>query len=136
MQNNADHYTYKIFWFEPDHKFVGTCVEMPGLSHMDADADAASRGIRDLVRFVVDDMIRDGEQPPEAIADVNYSGQFVTRVPKILHARLALEARENGVSLNSLVNHKLSIPNPPGLGVPRKMSRKDIQKKSHTTGAR
>jgi hypothetical protein len=110
MLNNAAHYTYKTFWFEPDQKFVGTCVEMPGLSHLDVDAEAAGRGIRELVSFVVDDMIRDGETPPEAIMAANYSGQFVTRVPKMLHAMLALEARENGVSLNSLVNHKLSLP--------------------------
>jgi len=113
MRNNSAHYTYKIFWFEPDQKFVGTCVEMPGLSHLDADAEAAGRGIRELVAFAVDDMIGEGEVPPQAIMEANYSGQFVTRVPKMLHARLALEARENGVSLNSLVNHKLSLPAPP-----------------------
>jgi predicted HicB family RNase H-like nuclease len=128
--NNSDHYTYKTFWFEPDQKFVGTCMEMPGLSHLDTDADAASRGIRDLVRFVVDDMIRDGEIPPEAITDVNYSGQFVTRVPKILHARLALEARENGVSLNSLVNHKLSVSTP--LNLPIAKVRRATSRKSET----
>lgn len=110
MPNNAKHYTYKTFWFEPDQNYVGVCVEMPGLSHFDEDAVAALRGIRDLVEFAVDEMIAAGEPPPEAIADANYSGQFITRVPKILHYQLAIEAKENGVSLNSLVNHKLSAP--------------------------
>ena len=33
----------------------------------------------------------------------NYSGRFVQRVPKQIHAALAARAREEGVSLNSLV---------------------------------
>jgi antitoxin HicB len=32
-----------------------------------------------------------------------YSGKFVQRVPKSLHARLALRARQEGVSMNTLV---------------------------------
>jgi hypothetical protein len=64
MRSNSARYTYKIFWFEPDQKFVGTCVDMPGLSYLDVDAEAAGRGIRELVAFAVDEMIGEGEVPP------------------------------------------------------------------------
>ena len=38
-----------------------------------------------------------------------YSGRFVVRVPKSLHAALAAEAETEGVSLNQLVVAKLAV---------------------------
>lgn len=38
----------------------------------------------------------------EAGAD-NFSGRFVQRVPKSLHARLAMQAKKEGVSLNTFI---------------------------------
>ncbi len=34
----------------------------------------------------------------------SYSGKFIQRVPKSIHARLALRAKQEGVSMNTLVN--------------------------------
>ncbi|MBE2237206.1 MAG: toxin-antitoxin system HicB family antitoxin [Caldilineaceae bacterium] len=34
----------------------------------------------------------------------SYSGKFIQRVPKSLPARLAMRARQEGVSMNTLVN--------------------------------
>ncbi len=56
-RHSAGQYTYKTFWSEPDKKFVGTCVDMPGLSHLDTDADGAAQGIRDLVQFVIEELL-------------------------------------------------------------------------------
>ncbi len=33
----------------------------------------------------------------------NFSGRFVQRVPKSLHARLAMQAKKDGVSLNTFI---------------------------------
>jgi len=38
----------------------------------------------------------------------NYSGKFVLRLPKSLHAKLAKEAEQEGVSLNQYALYKLS----------------------------
>ncbi len=40
---------------------------------------------------------------PEPGSGGGYSGKFMQRVPKSLHARLALRAKQEGVSMNSLV---------------------------------
>lgn len=40
---------------------------------------------------------------PEPGSGGSYSGKFIQRVPKSLHARLALKAKQEGVSMNSLV---------------------------------
>jgi antitoxin HicB len=41
---------------------------------------------------------------PEPGSGGSYSGKFVQRVPKSLHARLAARAKQEGVSMNTLVN--------------------------------
>jgi len=43
---------------------------------------------------------------PKAIED--YSGKFVIRMPKSLHQRLAIEAENEGVSLNQYALYKLA----------------------------
>nr|WP_246404339.1 toxin-antitoxin system HicB family antitoxin [Nocardiopsis algeriensis] len=53
-------------------------------------------------------MVRNGEQPPEAIADRTFSGRFQVRVPPEVHRQLALEAAEQNVSLNRLVSARLA----------------------------
>jgi len=40
---------------------------------------------------------------PEPGSGGSYSGRFIQRVPKSLHARLALRAKQEGVSMNALV---------------------------------
>ena len=43
---------------------------------------------------------------PEKVSD--YSGKFNVRLPKSLHQRLAIEANNEGISLNQLVLYKLA----------------------------
>ena len=45
---------------------------------------------------------------PSDRADVNYSGKFLMRVPKRLHAGLAHVAKAQGVSLNQYVLYLLT----------------------------
>ena len=105
----ADHFTYRVAWSEEDGEYVGTCAEFPSLSHLDADQDAALRGIRGLVADVVTDMRAQGETVPEPFGERTYSGKFQARVPPELHRRLAIEAAEEGVSLNRLVSFRLAM---------------------------
>jgi predicted HicB family RNase H-like nuclease len=50
-----------------------------------------------------------GEPIPEALAEKNYSGRFMVRVPSVVHRSLATEAADLGVSINSLVSAKLAL---------------------------
>jgi predicted HicB family RNase H-like nuclease len=105
----ADHFTYRVSWSEEDGEFVGACAEFPSLSHLDADQVAALRGIQGLVADVVADMQASGEPVPEPFGERTYSGKFQTRVPPELHRKLAIEAAEEGVSLNRYVNLRLAM---------------------------
>jgi len=103
-----DHYTYRVTWSPEDNEHVGLCAEFPSLSWLAASPDAALAGIRDAVAHVVLDMQTSGEIAPVPIADKIYSGEFRIRIPPGLHRRLALQAAEEGVSLNRFASAKLA----------------------------
>lgn len=105
---NHDHYTYRIFWSEEDNEYVGKCTEFPSLSWLDATPELAFKGIRDVVKDILEDMKTTGETPPEPLANRKYSGQFMVRIPPFVHRALANEAAEQGISLNRLVSAKLA----------------------------
>ncbi len=57
----------------------------------------------------IDELIDSLPEPEVRPSREEYSGKFVVRVPKSLHAALAAEAAAEGVSLNQLVVAKLSV---------------------------
>jgi predicted RNase H-like HicB family nuclease len=105
---SVDRYTYRISWAPEDGEHVATCAEFPSLSWLAADEIEALRGIKGLVAEVVADLHASGEVVPEPLAERRYSGRFQVRTTPDLHRRLAIEAAEAKVSLNRLVNLKLS----------------------------
>ena len=104
----ADRYTYRVHWSDEDQEYVGLCAELPSLSWLAKTAGAALNGIRRLVAETVAEMAGSGETPPRPFASRRYSGKFLVRVPPETHRRLAIEAAEEGVSLNRLASAKLS----------------------------
>jgi len=105
---NIDHYTYRVSWSAEDGQFLGLCVEFPSLSWLADTPESALSGIRSLVADVVRDMENNAEAVPQPLADRQYSGEFRVRIPPQLHRRLALQAAEQGVSLNRLASSKLA----------------------------
>lgn len=105
---NIDHYTYRVTWSSEDNEHVGLCTEFPSLSWLARKPDAALAGIRRLVARTLADMRASGEAVPEPLADKAYSGQFRVRIPPQLHRDLAMQAAEQGVSLNRLASAKLA----------------------------
>jgi len=105
-----DRYTYRITWSEEDQEYAGVCVEFPSLSWLEENPEAALAGIRKMVADVVKDMKASNETPPEPLSSKRFSGKFMVRIPPELHRKLALEAQEEGISLNRLASDKLSRP--------------------------
>ena len=98
MSHKNDRYTYRITWSEDDSEYVGLCAEFPCLSWQSKTPEAALKGIRKGVAEIVDDMQRDSEPLPAAIAGKHYSGKFMVRIPPEVHRKLAIQAAEPGVS--------------------------------------
>ncbi|MHB1373144.1 MAG: type II toxin-antitoxin system HicB family antitoxin [Thauera sp.] len=105
---NLDHYTYRVTWSSEDGEHVGLCTEFASLSWLAETPEGALAGIRQLVKEVVTDLQSNGEAVPEPLADRRYSGEFRVRIPPELHRDLAMQAAEQGVSLNRLASAKLA----------------------------
>ena len=100
--------TYRVTWSAEDGEHVGLCAEFPSLSWLADTPEAALKGITQVVADVVADMQAQGEAIPPALAEKTYSGEFRVRIPPQLHRHLALEAAEQGISLNRLASAKLA----------------------------
>jgi len=87
---------------------VGLCAEFPSTSWLARTPEAALKGIRLVVSEAVADMVKTGETPPTPLAEKHYSGEFRVRIPPQVHRALALQAAEEGVSLNRLASAKLA----------------------------
>ena len=105
---NVNHYTYRVTWSPEDGEHLGLCVEFPSLSWLAQTPEAALTGIRRVVAKVVADLKKSGEPVPKPLAEKHYSGEFRVRIPPAVHRSLAMEAAEQGVSLNRLASAKLS----------------------------
>ncbi len=105
---SVDHYTYRVTWSQEDGEYLGLCAELPSLSWLASTPDAALSGIRKVAAESVADLKSNGELVPEPLADKRYSGEFRVRIPPQVHRSLAMEAAEQGVSLNRLASAKLA----------------------------
>lgn len=103
-----NHYTYRVTWSPEDEEYVGLCAEFPSLSWLASTPQKALAGIQQVVSEAVADMEANGEEIPQALADRNYSGEFRVRIPPHVHRALAVEAAEQGISLNRLASAKLA----------------------------
>ncbi len=106
LQN--DRYTYRVTWSPEDKEYIGLCAEFPSLSWLANSPESALKGIRKTVETIIQDMKENDEKIPLPIASKNYSGKFMVRVPPEVHRSLAIQAAESGVSINRLVNSRLS----------------------------
>ncbi|MFT5140683.1 MAG: putative HicB family RNase H-like nuclease [Rhodothermales bacterium] len=104
----TDKYTYRVTWSDEDGEFVGLCAEFPGLSWLSVDPEEALKGVRALVKNVVEEMVQTGETFPSPISSRQFSGKFMVRIPPEVHRHLATEAAEAGVSLNRIASVKLA----------------------------
>jgi predicted HicB family RNase H-like nuclease len=105
---NTDHYTYRVTWSPEDGEYVGLCIEFPFLSWLASVPEEALSGIRQMVADAAADMQAAGEPVPEPLAEKHYSGEFRVRIPPEVHRSLAIQAAEQGISLNRLASAKLA----------------------------
>ncbi len=88
--------------------YIGLCAEFSSLSWLSNTMESALKGIRNTVAEVIKDMKENGEKIPQPIANKNYSGKFMVRLPPEVHRDLAIQAAESGISINRLVSSRLS----------------------------
>ncbi|MEA2038852.1 MAG: toxin-antitoxin system HicB family antitoxin [Thermodesulfobacteriota bacterium] len=108
MTLKNDRYSYRVIWSDKDDEYLGLCAEFPGLSWLAVTPEAALKGIRRVVAEGIKIMGADGDSIPEPLSNKRYSGKFSVRIPPEVHRHLAIQAAEEGVSLNRLISAKLT----------------------------
>lgn len=108
-----NHYTYRAEWSREHDEYVGRCLELPFLTYWAPSMREAIAG----VERAVDEHLaeREGEGAPAPITDRNFSGTFLVRTSPSLHARLAVEAADQRVSMNHWIVQKLADRPPSSL---------------------
>ncbi|MDR2491689.1 MAG: type II toxin-antitoxin system HicB family antitoxin [Spirochaetaceae bacterium] len=89
--------------------YFATVKELDGcMSHGDTYAEAFEN-INEAMELWIEGKLEGGFSVPLPVNEGQYSGKFVLRLPKSLHARLAMEAEKEGVSLNQYALYRLSV---------------------------
>ncbi len=99
-------YPLEIFWSNEDEGFIAEVPDLPGCSAWGATEAEAAREAQDAIAAWIEAAQAAGREVPaprEVLPLVSYSGKFLVRVPRSLHARLARHAAAEGVSLNQYV---------------------------------
>ncbi len=88
--------------------FVATVLEFDGCMTTGDTEKEALTSINEAMEGWIETKLEAGFPVPQPLDVDKYSGKFVVRLPKSLHAKLAIEAEEEGVSLNQYALYKLS----------------------------
>jgi predicted HicB family RNase H-like nuclease len=115
LDPGMNHYTYRAEWSPERWEYVGRCLEFPWLSRWAPTLREAIAAIEEAVDECISEREAAGDELPAALTDRQYSGKFVVRTSPALHARLAVEAAEQNVSMNQWVALKLADRQPRGL---------------------
>jgi len=89
--------------------YFAAVKELDGcMSHGGTYAEAFEN-IQEAMEGWIETKLENGFPVPLPADESQYSGKFVLRIPKTLHARLAKEAESEGVSLNQYALYRLSV---------------------------
>jgi predicted RNase H-like HicB family nuclease len=87
------------------HAFV---LELDGCQSTGETFQEAYDGLMEAMEGWIETKLENGFPVPIPLNTDNFSGKFIVRVPKTLHAHLVMEAEKEGVSLNQYALYKLS----------------------------
>jgi len=91
-----------------NHGFVAEVEELPGVISQGATLEDAAASVKDAMLGWISVALEDGLEIPEPRDPSAYSGRFLLRMSKSLHAELARQAEREGVSLNQYVTTTLA----------------------------
>ncbi|MEA4970416.1 MAG: toxin-antitoxin system HicB family antitoxin [Candidatus Pelethousia sp.] len=101
-------YIIKPIQDESGAYFHASVLELDGCQSTGKTFKEAFDGLLEAMEGWIETKLESGFSVPNPIDNNKFSGKFVVRLPKSLHARLAIEADREGVSLNQYALYKLS----------------------------
>ena len=107
-------YPIEVFWSDEDEGFIAVVPDLPGCSAWGADEAEAIEQAHDAAAAWIKAAKSAGKPipAPSPLSDeTGFSGRFLMRIPRRLHADLARKAKREGVSLNQYVLYLLAERN-------------------------
>ena len=88
--------------------FYARVLELDGCQSTGDTFEEAYENLKDAMKGWIEAKLEGGFEVPLPVGYDDFSGKFVVRIPKSLHYKLAVEAEQEGVSLNQYALYKLS----------------------------
>lgn len=104
-------YPIEVFWSEEDKGYIAVVPDLPGCNAWGKTEAEAIREVHDAIAAwtkAAKSMKRAIPAPSKPADEMAYSGKFLMRVPKRLHAEMAKAAKSQGASLNQYVLYLLT----------------------------
>jgi predicted RNase H-like HicB family nuclease len=101
-------YIIKPVQDESGSYFHASVLELDGCQSTGDTFQEACDGLMEAMEGWIETKLEAGFPVPVPLDTGKLSGKFVIRLPKSLHARLAFEAGQEGVSLNQYALYKLA----------------------------
>jgi predicted RNase H-like HicB family nuclease len=101
-------YSVRVFWSAEDGGYIALCPELKNVSAFGESHAAAVEELDVAIAAAIAVYEEEGWPLPKPAVEAEYSGQLRLRMPRSLHAQLAVDADREGVSLNSLIVSRLS----------------------------
>jgi antitoxin HicB len=112
MSDQIKHYVSLRYPIEltpdPDGGYVAEHPDLPGCIAQGETADEAVAALGGARRLWVEARLEENLPVPEPTEDNEYSGKFLLRLPRSVHAQLVRIATKEGVSLNHYVSTVLA----------------------------
>lgn len=93
---------------ESGHYFYGRILELDGCQTTADSLAELYENLNEIMESYLEIKLENNIPIPVPATAERYSGKFVVRLPRTLHQRLAIEAAQEGVSLNQLALYKLA----------------------------
>lgn len=96
-------YPIELFWSDKDEAYIAVVPDLPGCNAWGNTETEAIRETHDAIAAWIKaakSVKRAIPAPSKSADEMAYSGKFLRRVPKRLHADMAKAAKAQGVSLN------------------------------------
>lgn len=93
---------------ESGEYFYARVLELDGCQSTGNTFEETYENLREAMEGWIETKLENGFEVPLPVGYDDFSGKFVVRIPKSLHYKLAVEAEEEGVSLNQYALYKLS----------------------------
>lgn len=93
---------------ESGEYYYAKVLELDGCQSTGETFEEAYENLKEAMKGWIETKLENNFDIPLPVGYEDFSGKFIVRIPKSLHYKLAVEAKQEGVSLNQYALYKLS----------------------------